>query len=247
MQTLYDILEVSPNASPEVIKMAYKALCKKYHPDVYSGIDAEDKMKRINHAYEILSDEIKRKQYDDSISFNNKESNDNEPYQRTTDNINKEDLKKKHTFSSSSKLVIFFICFFAAISFIFYLGSVFEPIPDIEMDVHSFIYDPQTDVELPSDYPVYQAIQATYTEYYNRISDWIKDENAVCVYGWGGDQIEDDLFYVEYAFDEENNDYDDGYTMYCFECQNNGAYWRISLIPNSELLLNKYRNLGYID
>ena len=64
--TYYEILEVNENASKEVIHMAYKALCKKYHPDVCRGDkkQAEEQMKKINEAYATLSDETKRKQYD---------------------------------------------------------------------------------------------------------------------------------------------------------------------------------------
>ena len=49
----YEILQVSENASEEVIRMAYKALAKKYHPDVFDGDSkiAEQKMKEINEAY----------------------------------------------------------------------------------------------------------------------------------------------------------------------------------------------------
>lgn len=67
--TYYDILEISENASDEVVRMAYKALAKKYHPDVFKGDpkEAEEKMKQINEAFEILSDNQKRKQYDDSL------------------------------------------------------------------------------------------------------------------------------------------------------------------------------------
>ena len=64
--THYDILEVSEKASLEVIKMAYRTLAKKYHPDTFTG-DAsysEEKMKRINLAYEILSDSVRRAKYD---------------------------------------------------------------------------------------------------------------------------------------------------------------------------------------
>ena len=66
MQTFYEILEVSPSASPEVIKMAYKALVRKYHPDIYKGdINyANEKIKEINIAYEVLGNDIKRRQYD---------------------------------------------------------------------------------------------------------------------------------------------------------------------------------------
>lgn len=73
----YDILEISPKASDEVIRMAYKALVKKYHPDVFHGdkIFAEKKMKEINEAYEVLSDSSKRRLYD--FKINNKQSNSN--------------------------------------------------------------------------------------------------------------------------------------------------------------------------
>ena len=63
----YEILEVSQNASSEVIEKAYKTLAKKYHPDLQpdeaSKKESENKMKEINEAYEILSDEEKRKIY----------------------------------------------------------------------------------------------------------------------------------------------------------------------------------------
>lgn len=64
--TYYDRLEVNETASQEVIHMAYKALSKKYHPDVYSGDSrfAEENMKQINAAYEVLSNPSKRAEYD---------------------------------------------------------------------------------------------------------------------------------------------------------------------------------------
>ena len=67
MSTLYEVLEVSENASKEVIDKAYRVLAKKYHPDLQKQEDkrmAEIKMKEINEAYNILSDDIKRKEYD---------------------------------------------------------------------------------------------------------------------------------------------------------------------------------------
>ena len=56
--TYYEVLEVSENASEEVIRMAYKALCRKYHPDVYKGDEkfANEMMSLINEAYNVLSD-----------------------------------------------------------------------------------------------------------------------------------------------------------------------------------------------
>ncbi|MEJ5250760.1 MAG: DnaJ domain-containing protein [Armatimonadota bacterium] len=66
--TLYDVLEVSPNASPEVIKAAYRQLAIKYHPDRQADARArqraEEQMKAINAAYEILSDPDRRAEYD---------------------------------------------------------------------------------------------------------------------------------------------------------------------------------------
>jgi len=67
MKTLYEILEVSENASKEIVEKAYKVLAKKYHPDLQEEGDkqeAEKKMKQINEAYEVLSNEEKRKEYD---------------------------------------------------------------------------------------------------------------------------------------------------------------------------------------
>lgn len=70
MVNYYEILEVSQNASKEVIDRAYKVLAKKYHPDLQQPNQrksAEEKLKKINEAYEILSDEIKRKQYNEKL------------------------------------------------------------------------------------------------------------------------------------------------------------------------------------
>ena len=70
MITLYELLEVSENASNEVIEKAYKVLAKKYHPDlqpVDKRKEAEEKMKQINEAYETLMDSNKRSEYDQGL------------------------------------------------------------------------------------------------------------------------------------------------------------------------------------
>ena len=71
MSNLYEILEVSEKASKEVIDKAYHVLVKKYHPDLQQAEEkknAEEKMKKINEAYEILGNEGKRKEYDISLA-----------------------------------------------------------------------------------------------------------------------------------------------------------------------------------
>ncbi|TPH71010.1 J domain-containing protein [Helicobacter pylori] len=63
-KSLYQTLDVSENASQDEIKKSYRRLARKYHPDLNKTKEAEEKFKEINAAYEILSDEEKRRQYD---------------------------------------------------------------------------------------------------------------------------------------------------------------------------------------
>lgn len=69
MKNYYDELEVSRYASPEIINKAYKVLAKKYHPDTTTEDkqQAEERFKKISEAYEILSDEQKRLEYDNTL------------------------------------------------------------------------------------------------------------------------------------------------------------------------------------
>ena len=61
----YDVLGVSRSASASEIKKAYRKLAKKYHPDTNAGNkEAEQKFKEVTEAYNVLSDEEKKKMYD---------------------------------------------------------------------------------------------------------------------------------------------------------------------------------------
>jgi hypothetical protein len=67
----YDILGIGPGAEPEVIKAAYNALARKYHPDI-GGSAA--RMKDINESYEVLFDPQKKACYD---TYYRQKSNEN--------------------------------------------------------------------------------------------------------------------------------------------------------------------------
>jgi molecular chaperone DnaJ len=63
--SLYESLGVAKNASADEIKKAYRKLVRQYHPDKNPGdAEAEKRFKEIQHAYDVLSDPDKRKQYD---------------------------------------------------------------------------------------------------------------------------------------------------------------------------------------
>ena len=64
-QDFYSTLGVRRNASQRDIRSAYRRLARKYHPDVNSGdAEAGERFKRINEAYQVLSDEKTRTDYD---------------------------------------------------------------------------------------------------------------------------------------------------------------------------------------
>src|SRR5574344_1810721 len=101
METLYDILEVSPKASKEIIEKAYRILVKRYHPDLQEATnkeDAEKMMQKINEAYEILSNEDKRKKYDEKL--------EQQKQQKTLQNeIDQQDtMEKNNNWKEQSKL-----------------------------------------------------------------------------------------------------------------------------------------------
>lgn len=80
----YAIMEVSEHANYREIRSAFRRLAKKYHPDLNNSEQAEEMIKKINVAFEVLSDKEKRREYD-SICFNDnnylpkqKEENHNE-------------------------------------------------------------------------------------------------------------------------------------------------------------------------
>ena len=59
----YMVLQVHQNAEPDVVESAYKKLCMKYHPDRNPTPEAQQKIRQINAAYEVLKDEKLRGEY----------------------------------------------------------------------------------------------------------------------------------------------------------------------------------------
>lgn len=110
----YYILEVSKNASQEVIKNAYKALVKKYHPDNFQTErekkEAEEKIKKVFEAFEVLGDEDKRKAYDKE--FYSSERNSEEPPPEEPKPEEKSNLNTKTKLQRTVWVTIAFVVLF---------------------------------------------------------------------------------------------------------------------------------------
>ena len=81
-QTVYEILQISEEADDVVIQAAYRALVKKYHPDVNKHPEATKKFQQIQNAYEQLSRKTTNDKSSSSIL------NDDENYSFHVTNIN---------------------------------------------------------------------------------------------------------------------------------------------------------------
>lgn len=59
----YQILDVAPTADEKQLKKAYLVAAKKYHPDIYKGVNKKH-FTKVNEVYNILKNPLKRKDYD---------------------------------------------------------------------------------------------------------------------------------------------------------------------------------------
>jgi curved DNA-binding protein len=84
----YRILGISETATPKEIKIAYRTLSLRYHPerirDPVSKLHVNEKIEKINEAYGVLPDPVKRKEYDQSSN----------------------DVKKAHIITINHKLIL---------------------------------------------------------------------------------------------------------------------------------------------
>src|SRR5690606_3307806 len=62
--TLYGVLSLKRDCAGTDIKSAWRRMAKRYHPDINKDDDAAEMMQRINEAYEVLNNPMKRKKYD---------------------------------------------------------------------------------------------------------------------------------------------------------------------------------------
>lgn len=87
----YDILQVNKNASPEIIEKAYKVLAKKYHPDLQpeeNKKQSEEIFKKINEAYETLSNPEKKQTYDETLAGREQNYSSSSQQRQTTNTAN---------------------------------------------------------------------------------------------------------------------------------------------------------------
>lgn len=65
MQDSYKILGLSPSATADLIKAAYRKKAAQYHPDKNQSADAATRFREVQEAYEVLSDPARRRAFDD--------------------------------------------------------------------------------------------------------------------------------------------------------------------------------------
>ena len=93
---------VSEQASYREIRAAFRRLAKKYHPDLNSSLNAEETIKKINAAFEVLSDKEKRKQYD-SMCFDESSIQKQHGQHKENHNYSQSPIKSEDKDSSDVK------------------------------------------------------------------------------------------------------------------------------------------------
>lgn len=92
----YKILNVSPNATQEDIKRAYRLKAKAHHPDVNSSANANQLFALINEAYEVLSDENKRFKFDLKYKYKKATYSNTEQTEKKGENFSKRKRQNFH-------------------------------------------------------------------------------------------------------------------------------------------------------
>ena len=96
-------MEVSEHANYREIRSAFRRLAKKYHPDLNNSAHAEEMIKKINAAFEVLSDKEKRREYD-RICFNDNNYLPKQKEENHSENANnKSRINNADNYSKSRK------------------------------------------------------------------------------------------------------------------------------------------------
>ena len=97
MKDYYKILQLNSSASKQEIKKAYRKLALQWHPDRNNNPEAEENFKKIAEAYEVLSDDDKKKQYDNNNETKFNLTSPSELFKRFFPNVNMSLLSKVNT------------------------------------------------------------------------------------------------------------------------------------------------------
>lgn len=106
MDNYYDLLEISYTASEEVVRAAYKAKVKQWHPDNFSTeqekVKATKVLQDLNEALEILTDSEKREEYNERIKYADEKSQ----YKFTSDKKQEDDEELAEIYDCVQKMII---------------------------------------------------------------------------------------------------------------------------------------------
>lgn len=119
MKNYYQILEIPQSSSLNEIKAAFRRLSFRYHPDLNNDTDSEENFKKVNEAYQILSDPMLRQMFDAELRKKNI------AYKYIpSDYMSKEIRKAKRTYRNVIYVFIFFITGFLVLAVSPSLSSV---------------------------------------------------------------------------------------------------------------------------
>lgn len=107
MKDYYEILEVNPKASDEIIKKVYKIKVKQNHPDLFQGEEkkkAEEITKELTEAYDILSNDDKRNKYDLELKTQEEDTNYNK-YENIISSLKEENEYLKEVIMSKNNMI----------------------------------------------------------------------------------------------------------------------------------------------
>lgn len=183
--TFYDILEISEKASPEIIKAAYITMIKKYHPDNYNGDAnyAKEMVQRLNEIYQVLSDPLERKKYDEFIALSKIKKAPN----TTAPKKPQKSLKKEMAF-----VLIPLIIYMVLMANLIFKPKI-EPPPSVSETI--------APIALPSNGTVYKNRDSDYTaplkintsgndNYYIKLKDYKTKTDQVIFFVRGGKDFE---------------------------------------------------------